>query len=81
MHSKMVEVSTDGSSKDKEVDASGIHKVEVSLNPDSSSNSFGGAKLNGNNYRMWKKMMTAHLCGPNKMGYVNGAILVPVEDC
>jgi hypothetical protein len=77
----MAEMASDSSlSKDKEVDAFGIHKVEVSLNPDSSSNSFGGAKLNGNNYRMWKKMMTAHLCGLNKMGYVNGTIPVPTED-
>lgn len=37
-------------------------------------------KLNGTNCCMWKKMMTAHLCGLNKMGYVYGTIETPEED-
>ncbi|XP_040375078.1 uncharacterized protein LOC121052952 isoform X2 [Rosa chinensis] len=64
-----------GSGKDDDV---AVQKVEVSLNQDSFGG-FGGAKLNGTNYRTWRKMMTAHLCGLDKMGYVSGTIEVPDE--
>ncbi|KAM5575515.1 hypothetical protein ABKV19_014467 [Rosa sericea] len=61
---------------------SSIQKVEVSVqNPDSSSGSFGGAKLNGpGNYRTWKKMISAHLRGIHKMGHVTGTIKAPTND-
>lgn len=32
------------------------------------------------NQRMWKKMMDAHLCGLNKMRYVNGTFEAPTEE-
>ena len=58
---------------------SNIQKVEVSVqNPDSSSGSFGGAKLHGpGNYRTWKKMISAHLRGIHKMGHLTGLITAP----
>ncbi|PRQ36075.1 putative RNA-directed DNA polymerase [Rosa chinensis] len=61
---------------------SNIQKVEVSVqNPDSSSGSFGGAKLNGlGNYRTWKKMISAYLRGIHKMGHVTGTIKAPMND-
>ncbi|PRQ51514.1 putative RNA-directed DNA polymerase [Rosa chinensis] len=61
---------------------SGLQKIEVSVqHPDSSSSSFGGAKLNGpGNYRTWKKMISAHLRGIHKMGHVVGTIKAPLNE-
>ena len=64
-----------GESSGKEIDTS-IQKVEVSVNQESSGG-FGYAKLNDTNYHMWKKMIIAHLCGLNKIDYINGTLLTP----
>ncbi|XP_050374524.1 uncharacterized protein LOC126792068 [Argentina anserina] len=38
----------------------------------SDNGSFGGAKLNGTNFRKWKRLIAAHLRGMHKMGHVTG---------
>lgn len=52
------------------------NKISVSVKDDSTG-SYGGVKLNGTNYRTWKKMMVAHLWGIDKVGYVDGSIPEP----
>ncbi|KAL6200649.1 hypothetical protein ACLB2K_030430 [Fragaria x ananassa] len=55
-----------------------VQTLEVSVK-NSESGSFGGAKLNGTNFRKWKKIMTAHLRGMHKMRHVTGTIKAPSE--
>ena len=54
----------------------GSNQISVSVKDDSIG-SYGGVKLNGSNYRTWKKMMEAHLCGIDKVGYVDDSITEP----
>lgn len=44
---------------------------------DDLTGSYGGVNLNGTNYRTWKKIMEAHLCEIDKVGYVDGSITEP----
>jgi hypothetical protein len=43
----------------------------------SDSGSFGGAKLNGTNFRKWKRLMATHLRCMHKMGHVTGVTKAP----
>ncbi|XP_040371462.1 uncharacterized protein LOC112184472 [Rosa chinensis] len=54
----------------------GSNQIFVSVKDDSTG-SCGGVKLNGSNFRTWKKMMEAHLCVIDKVGYVDGSIAEP----
>ena len=56
-----------------------VQKVEVSVQS-SEGSSFGGTRLNGTNFRTWKKVMSVYLRGIHKMGYVTGEIKAPSED-
>lgn len=51
-------------------------RIAVSVKDDSTG-SYGGIKLIGSNYRTWKKMIEAHLCGLDKVGFVDGSITEP----
>ena len=53
-----------------------VPTFEVSVKS-SDSGSFGGTKLNGTNFRKWKRLMTAHLRGMHKMGHVTGVTKAP----
>ena len=55
-----------------------VQKVEFSVRS-SERGSFGGTRLNGTNFRTWKKVMSVYLRGIHKMGYVTGAIKAPSE--
>ncbi|XP_050376390.1 uncharacterized protein LOC126793805 isoform X3 [Argentina anserina] len=65
--------------KDESSQVNDIQKFEVSVK-NSDSGSFGGAKLNGANFRKWKKIMTAHLRGMHKIGHVTGVTKAPNAD-
>ncbi|KAM5565144.1 hypothetical protein ABKV19_019261 [Rosa sericea] len=56
-----------------------IQKVEVSVRS-SDGDSFRGTKLNGTNFRTWKKIMSVHLCGIHKMRHVTGTTKAPSEE-
>ncbi|PRQ42211.1 hypothetical protein RchiOBHm_Chr3g0455161 [Rosa chinensis] len=48
-----------------------VQKVEVSVRS-SDDGSFEGMKLNGINFRTWKKIMSVYLRGIHKIGHVTG---------
>lgn len=56
-----------------------VQKVEVYVKI-LESDSFCGTKLNGTNFRTWKKIMSIHLRGMHKMGHVTRTIQTPSED-
>ncbi|PRQ41190.1 putative gag-polypeptide of LTR copia-type [Rosa chinensis] len=56
-----------------------VQKIEVSVR-NSDDGSFGGPKLNGTNFRTWKKIMSIHLSGIHKMGHVNGTTKAHSEE-
>ena len=60
-------------------DEADVPKFEVSVKS-SDSGSFGGTKLNGTNFRKWKRLMAAHLRGMHKMRHVTGVTQAPSKD-
>ena len=56
-----------------------VQKLEVSVK-NSESGSFGGAKLNGTNFRKWKRIMATHLRDMHKMRNVTGVTTAPSKD-
>lgn len=68
-----------GDSKDNQGSSTKeAQKVEVSVRS-SEGSSFGGIKLNGTNFRTWKKLMSVHLRGIHKIGHVTGALKAPSD--
>ncbi|XP_062006607.1 uncharacterized protein LOC133723756 [Rosa rugosa] len=56
-----------------------VQKVEVSVQS-SDGGSFGGMKLNGTNFRTWKKIMSVYLRGIHKIGHVTGTTETPGDE-
>ncbi|XP_062000220.1 uncharacterized protein LOC133717519 isoform X2 [Rosa rugosa] len=56
-----------------------VQKIEGSVRS-SDGGSFVGPKLNGTNFRTWKKIMSVHLHDIHKMGHVTGTTKAPSEE-
>ena len=38
-----------------------------------------GIKLDGSNYALWSQVVEMYISGKNKLGYINGDLLQPLE--